>query len=102
MGEEESSVTLLFTDPLFLKHDTGLHPETADRLRAITARLGKTGLAKKCAAATYKPLTEEAVTQLHDPKGVTAVKELAALGGGHIDAGDTVVSPDSYNVALAA
>ncbi len=94
-------MTLLYTDPLFLKHDTGRHPEKADRLRSITARLDKAGLVKKCTAGTYKPLTEEAITAVHDPKLVQSVKQLAAHGGGHID-GDTVVSPDSHNVALAA
>ena len=34
-----TTMTLLYTDPLFLKHDTGRHPETSDRLRSITARL---------------------------------------------------------------
>lgn len=94
-------MTLLFTDPLFLKHDTGRHPETADRLRAITARLDKAGLIKKCTAGTYKPLTEETVAQLHSPKQVQAVKQIALHGGGHID-GDTAVSADSFQVALAA
>ena len=47
-------MTLLYTDPLFLKHDTGRHPECADRLRAITARLEKAGLDKKCRAGEYQ------------------------------------------------
>lgn len=94
-------MTLLYTDPLFLKHDTGRHPETADRLRAINARLDKSGLPKKCVSGTYKPLTEEAVAALHSPRQVQQVKQLAAHGGGRVDP-DTVVSPDSYNVALAA
>src|SRR6266511_2123293 len=95
------NMTLLYSDPLFLKHDTGRHVETADRLRAILARIEKAGLVKKCTAGVYKPLTEEAVAGLHDPKLVQSVKQLAAHGGGRIDA-DTVVSPDSYQVALAA
>jgi acetoin utilization deacetylase AcuC-like enzyme len=94
-------MTLLYTDPLFLKHDTGRHPETALRLKAITAGLEKAGLIKKCTAGTYRPLTEEAVGRLHDPKLVTAIKQLAAHGGGRADP-DTVVCPESYNVALAA
>jgi len=94
-------MTLLYTDPLFLKHDTGRHPETADRLRSVTARLEKAGLIKKCTAGTYKPLTEEAVAQLHAAKQVQTVKQLAAHGGGRIDA-DTVVCPDSFTVGLAA
>src|SRR5262245_19441683 len=103
-GEEETkevAMTLLYTDPLFLQHDTGRHVETADRLRSITARLEKTGLVKKCTAGTYKPLTEEAVAKLHPAKQIQSVKQLAEHGGGRIDA-DTVVSPKSFTVALAA
>jgi acetoin utilization deacetylase AcuC-like enzyme len=94
-------MTLLYSDPLFLKHDTGRHPETAQRLRSISARLDKAGLVKKCTAGTYQPLTEAAVARLHAAKQVQSVKQLAAHGGGRIDP-DTVVSPDSFTVALAA
>ncbi|HXG13482.1 MAG TPA: histone deacetylase [Gemmataceae bacterium] len=94
-------MTLLYTDPLFLEHDTGRHPECADRLRAIMARLKKAGQLERCTAGTYQPLTEEAVTQLHSPRQVTAIKQLARHGGGHLDP-DTVVSPASFQVALAA
>jgi acetoin utilization deacetylase AcuC-like enzyme len=94
-------MTLLYTDPLFLKHDTGRHVETADRLRAVTARLDKAGLPKKCTAGTCKPLTEDAVRGLHAAKQVQQVKQLAAHGGGRLDP-DTVVSKDSFRVALAA
>src|SRR5437764_1331470 len=97
----EVAMTLLYTDPLFLRHDTGRHVETADRLRSVTARLQKAGLDKKCAAGTYKPLSEEAVARLHSAKQVQSVKQLAAHGGGRIDP-DTVVSPESFAVALAA
>jgi acetoin utilization deacetylase AcuC-like enzyme len=94
-------MTVLYTDPVFLKHDTGRHPETADRLRSISARLNKMELVSKCAAGTYKPLSEEAVAKAHAPKQVQAIKQLAEHGGGYIDA-DTVVSPESFRVAQAA
>jgi acetoin utilization deacetylase AcuC-like enzyme len=94
-------MTLLYTDPLFLKHDTGLHPENADRLRSISGRLEKAGLMSKCATGSYKPLIEDAVTKVHAPRQLQTVKQLAEHGGGHIDA-DTVVSPASFHVALAA
>src|SRR5499427_9174214 len=99
---EGDARTLLYTDSLFLKHGTGAHhPESPERLRAITARLEKKNLIKKCTAGTYKPLNEETVSKLHTPKLVTAAKQLAEHGGGRLDA-DTVVSPDSFKVALAA
>ena len=95
-------MTLLYTDPLFLKHDTGRHhPETADRLRSITARLDKSGLAKRCTAGTYKPLAEETVAKVHAPMQVLRAKQVAQHGGGHLDA-DTALSADSFDVALAA
>src|SRR5438309_11093347 len=94
-------MTLLFRDPLFLKHETGAHPETPKRLEAINARLEKSALAQQCQAGTYKPLTEEAVAKIHDAKQITRAKQIAEHGGGQIDA-DTVVSPESFRVALAA
>jgi acetoin utilization deacetylase AcuC-like enzyme len=92
-------MTLLYTDPLFLKHDTGTHPERADRLRSITARLQRAGLAGRCTPGSYAPLTEETVSEVHAPEVVARVKRLAH--GGHLDP-DTVVSEDSFRVALAA
>jgi acetoin utilization deacetylase AcuC-like enzyme len=94
-------MTLLYTDPLFLKHDTGQHPEKADRLRSITAQLDKIGLSKKCRPGDYQPLSEEAVAKIHDPMQILRAKQMAQHGGGHLDV-DTVLSADSFDVALAA
>jgi acetoin utilization deacetylase AcuC-like enzyme len=94
-------MTLLYTDPLFLEHDTGPHPETADRLRAITARLEKTDLLARCRRGSYRPLTEEAVSRLHSLRMVRRVEDMATYGGGRLDP-DTIVSPASFTVALAA
>jgi acetoin utilization deacetylase AcuC-like enzyme len=94
-------MTLLYTDPLFLKHNTGQHPETSERLRSITARLEKAGLPKKCTAGTYQPLSEETVAKVHSPVQIMKNKQLAQHGGGRVDP-DTVLSADSFQVALAA
>jgi acetoin utilization deacetylase AcuC-like enzyme len=94
-------VTLLYTDPKFLQHDTGPHVERADRLRAITGHLEKAGLAKMCKAGEFKPLDEAAVVKLHDPKMLVQIKQMCQHGGGSLDA-DTVVSPQSFDVALHA
>jgi acetoin utilization deacetylase AcuC-like enzyme len=94
-------MTLLYRDPLFLRHDTGRHPETAGRLRAVNERLEKSGLPERCVAGTYAPLTEEEVGRVHSPTVIEMVRDVVARGGGYIEA-DTVVSPESYDVALAA
>lgn len=94
-------MTQLYTDPIYLEHDTGRHPENADRLRAIVAKLAAAGLIEKCVAGKVTPLAPEVVAKLHGEKVVQAVRTLAERGGGHLEA-DTVVSPKSYDVGLAA
>src|SRR5579871_2917920 len=94
-------MTLLYTDSLFLHHETGPHPETPDRLRAINARLEKTDLPSRCRPGSYRPLTAEIVEQIHSQRMVRSAEGMSVRGGGHLDP-DTVVSTESYTVALAA
>ncbi|HYT94298.1 MAG TPA: histone deacetylase [Gemmataceae bacterium] len=94
-------MTFLVHDPLFQRHDTGRHPENAGRLRAIGARLEVAGLLAKCQRGDFQPLRAETVARVHAPEVVQRAEEVAESGGGHLDA-DTVVSPESYRVALRA
>jgi len=94
-------MTLLYSDPVFLQHATGRHPERAERLRSITKRLTNAGLIPKCRTGEYRPLSEAAVLEIHSPGQLQAVKQLAEHGGGRVDP-DTIVSPASFQVALAA
>jgi acetoin utilization deacetylase AcuC-like enzyme len=94
-------MTLLYEDPLFLEHRTGAHPERPERLKSILARLEQTGLFSQCSPGTYKPLNEEEIAEVHSPAMVAGAKQVAAQGGGHLDS-DTVLSPASFRVALAA
>jgi acetoin utilization deacetylase AcuC-like enzyme len=94
-------MTTLFHDPVFLEHETGHHPETAERLRAILAELTAAGTLARCRRGAFAPLTPEDVAAVHDHSVVELVRALADRGGGHIDA-DTVVGPASYRVGLAA
>jgi acetoin utilization deacetylase AcuC-like enzyme len=94
-------MTLLYNDRVFLEHDTGTHPETAERLRAIWQVIDESGLRDLCAAGTFEPVDPAALRAVHLPAVEERVRRLAEAGGGHLDA-DTVVSPASYRVALAA
>jgi acetoin utilization deacetylase AcuC-like enzyme len=94
-------VTLLYRDELFLEHQTGRHPERPERLISIHARLDASGLAARCTPGHYTPLSEEAVCALHDRDVLERIRYVTARGGGHVEA-DTVVSPASLQVALAA
>jgi acetoin utilization deacetylase AcuC-like enzyme len=94
-------MTLLYSDPIFLEHDTGSHPETAERLRAIAAMLDTTGLRGRCTPGRFAPLAASELRNVHTTQLVERVRQVAGMGGGHLDA-DTVVSPPSYSVALSA
>ena len=94
-------MTLLYTDPLFLRHETGRHVEIPGRLLAITKRLDATGLSRQCTPGIYTPLTPESVLRVHEPAVLERARKTAERGGGMLDA-DTVVSRDSFQVALAA
>jgi acetoin utilization deacetylase AcuC-like enzyme len=95
-------MTILFTDPIFLKHDTGPHhPERIDRLRSITARLESAGLVARCHRGTVSPISEDEIGRVHSPAVLELAREAVAAGGGHLDA-DTVVCPDSLAAAMCA
>lgn len=94
-------MTLLYTSPKFLAHDTGSHPECAARLEHVTAQLEKQGLAARCTVPPWGPATPEQIEAVHEPQLVAALDELAGRGGGRADA-DTVVSPASVDVARYA
>ncbi|MBD2230193.1 histone deacetylase family protein [Phormidium tenue] len=93
--------------PAFLAHDTGsFHPENAGRLTAIVAALEKVSWVDHLDWREPTPVAQRAdvdtlIAQLHNPRYVRALREIAHTGGGHID-GDTVVSEESYAVAQLA
>jgi acetoin utilization deacetylase AcuC-like enzyme len=94
-------LTLLYRDDIFLRHDTGNHPERVDRLRSVNATIEKSGLAALCTAGSFTPISEDDVAAVHDRTMIARARELTASGGGRLDA-DTVVCPASFEVALAA
>ncbi len=95
-------MTLLYSDPRFLDHDTGRgHPERAERLRQIVALLDSSGLAAQCARPQWQPATLEQIERVHRASHVKSVADLAARGGGRPDP-DTVVCSASFDVARFA
>lgn len=94
-------MTLLYSDDRFLNHETGDHPECADRLRAIQLRLQQSGLLNQVVTIAPRSATSEEIRQVHSEEQVQAFDLLAEQGGGRLDA-DTVVSVDSPSVARLA
>jgi len=94
-------MTLLYTDPRFLLHETGSHPECAERLHHITRELETTGLVGKCTQPTWEPAGDEAILRVHHSTLTAQLHRLATQGGGRVDP-DTVVSPQSFEIAKLA
>jgi acetoin utilization deacetylase AcuC-like enzyme len=91
-------VPLYLHHPSSLEHDTGAHPENANRVRAIEAALereGWLGLERVQAPQAARGQLE----RVHTPAHVDAIRELSERGGGFIDL-DTVASEGSYEAAL--
>jgi acetoin utilization deacetylase AcuC-like enzyme len=88
-------------DPIYLKHDTGEHVENGGRLEAIISHLEETGLKKELTLIKPRPASVEELSLVHTKQHISHVQGIAKKGGGWIDA-DTVISPDSYEVALYA
>jgi acetoin utilization deacetylase AcuC-like enzyme len=98
--------TAVVYSPEYLKHDTGPnHPETPSRLEAIMSELNKSGLlleTKKCAIVNPKPASKEDLELVHETDYIELVQRTCQAGGGLLDLSDTVVSRESFNVALLA
>jgi acetoin utilization deacetylase AcuC-like enzyme len=91
---------LYLRHPLSFEHETGSHPENAERVRAIEAAMQAEcwqGLEVVEAPAA----TIEQIQRVHPRSHIEAIEEISARGGGMIDL-DTVASARSYEAALRA
>lgn len=84
-------------------HDNGWnHPEHVGRIRAITRAMRyHPELFMSLDHVEGRHATEAELAIAHDPAYIARVRDLAAQGGGRLDA-DTVVSPGSWAAATAA
>lgn len=94
-------MTLLYYDRCFLQHETGAHPERAERIRKIPERLQQQGLDGRCRRPEWQPVGRYQLARVHSLRYADEVWAVAKSGGGDLDL-DTVVSPSSYDVALLA
>ena len=91
----------LVYDSIYLKHDTGLHPENANRILAIMRYLERTGPWQQLLLIKPEAATKSELSLVHTVQYISEVQELAEKGGGQLDL-DTVVSTDSYKTAIYA
>jgi acetoin utilization deacetylase AcuC-like enzyme len=101
IGSPETVLMLLYSDPIFLEHNTGQHPESAERILPAIRQLQSIGRTFQCGWPTWQPISLERLARVHALEYIQQVKAFAAAGGGRIEE-DTVVSERSYDVALMA
>lgn len=77
-------------NPIFLEHDTGMHPENKKRLSS----LGDLPVSELINGEKYLEL-------VHTPEYIETVKQACEKGIVHLD-GDTMVSKNSYKAAIYA
>jgi acetoin utilization deacetylase AcuC-like enzyme len=93
-------VPTLISHPSSLAHDTGDHPERAERILAIERELdSRHGLRLERRLSDRAP--RASLEAVHDPAYVERIERLCDAGGGHIDL-DTVASEMSWDAALHA
>jgi acetoin utilization deacetylase AcuC-like enzyme len=86
----------------YLKHDPGLHhPEHAGRLEAVLQALETSGRAQQLVHLTWDDDPQAWITQVHDARVLRLVEVASQRGRVALDP-DTIVSRDSFNVALQA
>src|SRR5688572_403473 len=111
------------SSPHFVDHLTGPHhPERPDRIRAIHRAIRQAGMIEspdpfpafaldlgpldgggiKVVELTPRHAEERWLLTVHPKEHVDRIHHICEIGGGVIDQGDTVVSRDSWDVALFA
>src|SRR5262245_14116675 len=94
-------MALIYYDPVFLRHTTGNHPENPDRIVSAARRLNLLAMHLGLTRPSWKPLPLDAVQLVHEPGYVESLRLACENGGEQLDP-DTLVSPQSFDVALMA
>jgi len=94
-------MTLIYYNPRVLDHQTGEHPEHAGRLRAVAEHFDSQDIWQNSRVEEWPAANLAQVAAVHASSYLAQIEQLARQGGGRVDA-DTVVSPESYDVALLA
>ena len=83
----------------YLKHDTGYHPESAERLISIMRKLEETGITKQMKRIVPVKATKEQIAYVHADAYMREVEAICKGGGGMLDS-DTPLCRDTYEIAL--
>jgi acetoin utilization deacetylase AcuC-like enzyme len=93
----------LVLDDVYLRHDTGEFAyENAGRVKAIRTAIEETGLLPRLHRIAPRRAETDWLETVHDPEYIDIVKKDVAGGARQLSTGHTLISRDSYDVALWA
>jgi acetoin utilization deacetylase AcuC-like enzyme len=91
--------TAIIWDEAYAEHETGAHPEGADRIASTVAHLRSTDLWPRLTVVRPRTATEDDILLVHTQKHLATVKRAGEGGGSWLDP-DTRVSPRSFEIAM--
>lgn len=94
-------MTIIFSDPIFQKHETGAHPECPERLASIATMLESAPEFQACRQGVVTKPDMNWLENVHAARQILAAERISAAGGGNLDP-DTILSARSYEIALKA
>jgi acetoin utilization deacetylase AcuC-like enzyme len=97
-------MTLLVYDDVYLKHDTGTHPENSTRLSNTVSHFRKCGLWRSLGHIPPRAATAAELQTVHSARHVERIRKMSGEAGDGMCAldADTLVSRGSYEAALFA
>ena len=95
------SVPVVFHPATRLHNPGPGHPERPERIEAVLAALRAPDLTATVEWTEGRPAARDQLERVHTRAYLDELERLAQRGGGELDA-DTVMSPDSWDAALAA
>jgi acetoin utilization deacetylase AcuC-like enzyme len=94
-------MALFYYDPLVLKHDTGNHPERAERIILAARRATALASEKQCQRPVWKPIGLDELRLVHRAEYIDSVRDACRQPGTRLDP-DTVVCPESFEIGRVA
>lgn len=94
-------MAFLYSDPVFLKHETEHQPENPARILPAMHRVNQIAIHAGCPRRSWKEVTDSRLERVHTREYINHVNQRCQQGGGFIS-DDTMVGPQSYQVARMA
>ncbi len=94
--------TGFYTNPIFLEHDTGSHPENASRLKSILDKLESEDLIGKFILDQGRMASSSEIKMLHTQELISEFQFAFERGAKILHTQDCIISKQTYNASLYA